>query len=217
MDKHISRNDAVSYVKEGMTLMVGGFLTTGGPNELMDTLSESDVKELVLVTNDAAFTDKGLGKLISGKKVKKLITSYIGSNPVAIDLMNESGMEVEFSPQGTLAERIRAAGAGLGGVLTPTGIGTSVENGKKIIEVDGREFLLEKPIKADIAIIGASVADESGNLFYKGTTRNFNPLMAMAAELVIAEVEEIVPTGTFEPENIHTPAILVDYIYLKQN
>lgn len=216
MDKHISRVDAVTKVKDGMTIMVGGFLTTGGPNEIMDTLSDSDVKDLILISNDAAFPDKGLGKLISGNRVKKLISSYIGSNPAAIDLMNESKMEIEFSPQGTLAERIRAAGAGLGGVLTPTGIGTSVENGKQIINIDGKDFLLEKPLKADIAFIGASIADESGNLYYKGTTRNFNPLMAMAAGLVIAEVEEIVKTGSIDPENIHTPAILVDYIYLKQ-
>jgi len=216
MDKRISRVDAVAKVKDGMTIMVGGFLTTGGPNQIMDTLADSDIKNLTLISNDAAFPDKGLGKLIAGNKVKKLITSYIGSNPVAIDLMNQSLMEIEFSPQGTLAERVRAAGAGLGGVLTPTGIGTSVENGKKLINIDGKDFLLEKPVKADIAIIGASVADESGNLYYKGTTRNFNPLMAMAAGLVIAEVDEIVKTGTFEPENIHTPAILVDYIYLKQ-
>ncbi|MHC1778725.1 MAG: CoA transferase subunit A [Bacteroidales bacterium] len=216
MDKHISRVDAVAKVKDGMTIMVGGFLTTGGPNELMDTLADSCIKDLTLICNDAAFPDKGLGKLITGNKVKKLVSSYIGSNSAAIDLMNESKMEVEFSPQGTLVERIRAAGAGLGGVLTPTGIGTSVEKGKEIINIDGNDFLLEKPLKADIAIIGASIADESGNLYYRGTTRNFNPLMAMAADLVIAEVEEIVKTGTFEPENIHTPAILVDYIYLKQ-
>jgi acetate CoA/acetoacetate CoA-transferase alpha subunit len=215
MDKLITINEAVDKLKDGMTIMVGGFLTTGGPNLLMDAISDSGVNELTLVCNDAAFADKGLGKLIANKQVKKLITSYIGSNPAAIELMNSFQMEIEFSPQGTLIERIRAAGAGLGGVLTPTGLGTTVENGKQVIELDDKKFILEKPIKADISFIGASISDKMGNLYYKGTTRNFNPLMAMAADIVIAEVEQIVEVGAIEPENIHTPAILVDYLIVK--
>ncbi|PKP00451.1 MAG: branched-chain amino acid dehydrogenase [Bacteroidetes bacterium HGW-Bacteroidetes-8] len=215
MDKLITIKEAVDKLKDGMTIMVGGFLTTGGPNLLMDAIADSGINELTLVCNDAAFADKGLGKLIANKQVKKLITSYIGSNPTAIELMNSSQMEVEFSPQGTLIERIRAAGAGLGGVLTPTGLGTMVENGKQVIELDDKRFILEKPIKADISFIGASISDKMGNLYYKGTTRNFNPLMAMAADIVIAEVEQIVEVGEIEPENIHTPAILVDYLIIK--
>ncbi len=215
MDKRINLKEAVTLVKEGMVVMVGGFLTNGGPNIIMDALVESGVGNLTLVANDAAFADKGLGKLISNGQVKKLITSYIGSNSSAVEMMNNSTLEVEFSPQGTLAERIRAAGAGLGGVLTPTGLGTSVQNGKSVINIDGKDFILEKPIKADIAFIGASVSDESGNLYYKGTTRNFNPLMAMAADKVVAEAEEIVPSGSVNPEDVHTPAILVDYIFTK--
>ncbi len=215
MDKLITVKDAVNKLKDGMTIMVGGFLTTGGPNLLMDAIADSGINGLTLVCNDAAFADKGVGKLIANKQVKKLITSYIGSNPTAIELMNSSQMEIEFSPQGTLIERIRAAGAGLGGVLTPTGLGTMVEEGKTVIEVDEKRFILEKPIKADISFIGASISDITGNLYYKGTTRNFNPLMAMAADIVIAEVDQIVEIGAIEPENIHTPAILVDYLLVK--
>jgi len=215
MDKLITVNDAVNKLKDGMTIMVGGFLTTGGPNLLMDAIADSGINGLTLVCNDAAFENKGLGKLIANKQVKKLITSYIGSNPIAIELMNSSQMEIEFSPQGTLIERIRAAGAGLGGVLTPTGLGTMVEKGKVIIVVDENKFILERPIKADISFIGASISDKIGNLYYKGTTRNFNPLMAMAADIVIAEVEELVEVGAIAPENIHTPAILVDFLIVK--
>ncbi len=213
MDKSIELNQIIDMVQDEMTIMVGGFLTNGGPNVIMEKLAQSDVKDLTLVCNDAAFVDKGLGLLISNNKVKKLITSYIGSNSAAVDLMNKSLMQVEFTPQGTLAERIRTAGAGLGGVLTPTGLGTMVENGKVVLDVDGKKFILEKPIKADIAFIGASVSDKAGNLYYNGTTRNFNPLMAMAADVVIVEAENVIETGDIKPENVHTPAILVDYIF----
>lgn len=215
MDKSINLSQVVEKVKDGMTIMVGGFLINGGPNTIMDAIASSGVGNLTLICNDAAFADKGLGKLISNGQVKKLITSYIGSNTSAVDFMNNSTLEVEFSPQGTLAERIRAAGAGLGGVLTPTGLGTVVEKGKKVINVDGKDFLLEKPLKADIAFVGASISDKMGNLYYKGTTRNFNPLMAMAADLVIVEAQEVVETGSILPENVHTPAVLIDYIFTK--
>lgn len=215
MDKLISLQDAVNKVKDGMTIMVGGFLTNGGPNAIMDALAVSGVKDLTLICNDAAYPDRGLGQLIANRKVKKVITSYIGSNPVAIDQMNAGELVVEFSPQGTLAERIRAYGAGLGGVLTPTGLGTVVQEGKTTITSEGKEYILETPLKADVAFIGASLADKAGNLYYRGTTRNFNPLMAMSAEVVVAEAEEIVAAGSIDPENVHTPAILVDYIFTK--
>lgn len=215
MDKIISLQDAVNKVKDGMTIMVGGFLTNGGPNAIMDALAVSGVKDLTLICNDAAYPDRGLGQLIANRKVKKVITSYIGSNPVAIDQMNAGELVVEFSPQGTLAERIRAYGAGLGGVLTPTGLGTVVQEGKTTITSEGKEYILETPLKADVAFIGASLADKAGNLYYRGTTRNFNPLMAMSAEVVVAEAEEIVASGSIDPENVHTPAILVDYIFTK--
>src|SRR3989339_1754980 len=184
MNKLVSLPEVVEKLKDGMTIMVGGFLNSGAPLTILNTIAESGVKNLTIICNDAGFIDKGVGKIIANGQVKKLITSYVGSNPSAIDLMNNSEMEIEFSPQGTLIERIRAAGAGLGGVLTPTGLGTTVENGKQVIELDDKKFILEKPIKADISFIGASISDKMGNLYYKGTTRNFNPLMAMAADVV---------------------------------
>ena len=208
-------DDAISKVKDGMTLMIGGFLTSGGPNTIMDALALSGIKNLTIICNDGAYPDKGMGKLIANRQVVKLITSYVGANPVAIDLMNSNDLEVEFCPQGTLVERIRAYGAGLGGVLTPTGLGTIVAENKRIISVDGKDFILEKPLRADIAFIGASVSDKMGNLYYKGNTKNFNPIMAMAAEMVIVEAEELVETGAIKPEDVHTPAILVDYILTK--
>ncbi|MBP9018320.1 MAG: CoA transferase subunit A [Bacteroidales bacterium] len=215
MNKLINLEEAVSKIKSGMTVMVGGFLTKGGPNLFMETLADTDVSNLTLICNDSAYVDRGLGKLIANRKVKKLIVSYIGSNSAAIDLMNSGEMEVEFSPQGTLIERIRAYGAGLGGVLTPTGLGTIVANNKEIINIDGKEYLLEKPLKADVAVVGASISDTIGNLFYKGTKRNFNPVIAMAADIVIVEPEKIVECGDIEPEHVHTPAILIDYIISK--
>lgn len=214
-NKQISLNDAVSLVKDGMTIMVGGFLSNGGPCSIMDALVESGIKNLTLICNDTSFPDKGQGKLIANKQVKRVITSHIGTNPSTIDQMNSGELEVEFSPQGTLAERIRAYGAGLGGVLTPTGLGTVVESGKKVIEVEGKNYILETPLKADIAFIGASLCDTKGNLYYKGNSKNFNPLMAMAADIVVAEVEELVEVGHIEPENVHTPHIFVDHIYKK--
>ena len=213
-NKIITANEALEKIKDGMTIMVGGFLTNGGPNKIMDILVSSGVKDLTIICNDSTYPDKGMGKLISNRQVKKLIASYVGSHPVAIDMMNGGELEIELSPQGTLAERVRAAGAGLGGVLTTTGIGTVVQEGKEIIVVDGVKYLLEKPLRADVSVIGASIADRAGNLYYKGTTRNFNTLMAMAAETVIVEVEELVEVGAIKPEDVHTPAILVDFMVL---
>ncbi|PKO96613.1 MAG: branched-chain amino acid dehydrogenase [Bacteroidetes bacterium HGW-Bacteroidetes-6] len=215
MNKLVSLPEVVEKLKDGMTIMVGGFLNSGAPLAILNAIADSGVKNLTLICNDAGFVDKGVGKIIANGQVKKLITSYVGSNPSAIDFMNNSQMEVEFSPQGTLIERIRAAGAGLGGVLTPTGLGTSVENGKQIITVDSKKYLLETPLKADISLVGASISDNEGNLHYKGTTRNFNPMVAMAADIVIAEAEEIVETGQLNPDLVHTPAILIDFIYNK--
>ncbi len=212
MSKIISIEEAVSRVRDGMTVMVGGFLATGGPNRLMDALAASGVKGLTVICNDTAFPDKGVGRLVANGQVARVITSHIGTNPATVSQMNEGRLTVTFYPQGTLAECIRAKGAGLGGVLTPTALGTVIADGKQVVAVDGRDYLLEKPVGADIALIHATVADESGNLIYKGTTQNFNPLMAMAADVVIAEVDEVVPVGSFSPETVHTPAIFVDYM-----
>ena len=172
MKKEITLDQAVSMVKDGMTVMVGGFLGVGAPLRIMDALAESGVKDLTVICNDTAFPDKSLGKLVVNKQIKKLIVSHVGTNPETGNQMNAGELEVEFSPQGTLAERIRAKGAGLGGVLTTTGMGTLVAEGKPVVNVDGKDYLLEKPLGADIALLGASIADESGNLVYKGTTQN---------------------------------------------
>ncbi|MCI7292652.1 MAG: CoA transferase subunit A [Butyricimonas virosa] len=175
-------------------------------------MAKSGVKNLTLIVNDTAFPDKGCGQLIANKQVKKVIVSHIGTNPCTSEQMNSGELEIEFCPQGTLAERVRAGGAGLGGVLTPTGIGTLVAEGKQILNIDGKDYLLEKPLRADVALVGASVGDDAGNLVYKGTTQNFNPLMATAADLVIAEVQELVEKGELYPELVRTPGIFVDYI-----
>lgn len=202
-------------IKDGMTIMVGGFLANGTPETIINALAKSGVKNLTLICNDTAYPDKGVGQLLENGQFKKLIVSYIGATPNASEMMNNGEIEVEFVPQGTLAERVRAGGCGLGGFLTPTGLGTQVAEGKQIINVDGKDYLLETPLHADVALIGASVADKSGNLQYHGTSRNFNPIMATAADVVIVEPKKVVEVGTMEPENVHTPAILVDYILEK--
>ena len=195
--------------------MVGGFLANGTPNAIVDALAQSGVKNLTLICNDTAYPDRGVGQLIANKQVKKLIVSHIGTNPCTSEQMNSGELDIEFVPQGTLAERIRSGGAGLGGFLTTTGMGTIVAEGKPVVCVDGKEYLLEKPLRADIALVGASVGDKSGNLIYKGTSQNFNPLMASAADLVIAEISELVEVGELAPEAVRTPAIFVDYIVEK--
>ncbi len=212
MNKFITVEEAVSKVKSGMTVMIGGFLAAGTPNRIVEALSKSDVKDLTIIANDTAYPDKGIGLLITNKQVKKVIASHIGTNANTIQQLNDKELVVEFSPQGTLAERIRCAGAGLGGVLTPTGLGTVIEEGKEKVTVDGKEYLLEKPLHADIALIGANICDETGNAIYKGTTQNFNPMMATAADVVIVEAQEVVKTGAISMEQVHTPGIFVDYI-----
>ena len=215
MSKFIDLKEAAAKIKDGMTIMVGGFLANGSPEALIDALVESGVKDLTLICNDTAYPDKGVGKMLTNGQFRKLIVSYIGATPQASEMMNSGELEVEFVPQGTLAERIRAGGSGLGGFLTPTGVGTVVAEGKQVMTIDGKDYLLELPLHADVAIIGASKADESGNLVYGGTSRNFNPVMATAADLVIVEPKEVVPVGEIRPEDVHTPAILVDYIIKK--
>lgn len=215
MNKLSKVEDVVALLKDGMTIMVGGFLGQGSAQKVIDAICESSVKDLTVIANDASYTDRGVGKLLVTGKVKRFIVSHIGTNPTVGDMLNAGTLEIEFVPQGTLAERIRSGGAGLGGVLTPVGIGTVVENGKQKIEVDGVTYLLERPLHADMAIIGASISDKIGNLFYKGTCQNFNPLMATAADIVVAETEELVETGEIAMESVHVPAILVNYIITK--
>ena len=212
MSQIITVEEAVVKVKDGMTVMVGGFLANGSPNKVLDALAKSGVKDLTVICNDSAYPDKGIGQLIVNKQLKKLIVSYIGACPQTAEQMNSGELEVEFSPQGTLAERVRAGGFGLGGVLTPTGLGTVVAEGKQVINIDGKDFLLEKPLRADVALIGASKADKKGNLRFNGTSSNFNPMMATAADMVICEPKEIVEIGEMAPEDVHTPGILIDYL-----
>ena len=212
LSKFISIEEAVSKVKDGMTIMVGGFLANGTPNKIVDALAKSGVKNLTLICNDTAYPDKGVGQLIANKQVKKLFVSHIGTNPHTSEQMNSGELEIEFCPQGSLAERVRAGGCGLGGILTQTGMGTIVAEGKQIVNVDGKDYLLEKPLRADIALVGASLGDKAGNLVYRGTSQNFNPLMASAADLVIAEINELVEVGEIAAENVKTPSIMVDFI-----
>ena len=212
MSKFISIEEAVSKVKDGMTIMVGGFLANGTPNKIVDALAKSGVKNLTLICNDTAYPDKGVGQLIANKQVKKLFVSHIGTNPHTSEQMNSGELEIEFCPQGSLAERVRAGGCGLGGILTQTGMGTIVAEGKQIVNVDGKDYLLEKPLRADIALVGASLGDKAGNLVYRGTSQNFNPLMASAADLVIAEINELVEIGEIAAENVKAPSIMVDFI-----
>jgi len=208
--KLIDINEFKSHFKDGMSIMVGGFMAVGTSELLIDALVETNIKDLTIICNDAGFPDKGVGKLIENNQVKKLLASHIGLNPTAGKMMSSGLLEVILIPQGTLIEQIRAGGAGLGGVLTPTGIGTKVEDGKQKIIVDNKAYLLEKPLKADVAIIRGSVVDPFGNVVYHATTRNFNPMMAMACDKVFVWPEELV--DKLDPNFIMTPHIFVDYI-----
>jgi acetate CoA/acetoacetate CoA-transferase alpha subunit len=216
MRKTIKVAEAVARMPDGVRLMIGGFMGVGTPPRLVDEVVRQGRKDLTIIANDTARPGVGIGKLIDAKLVRKVITSHIGTNPETQRQMLAGEIEVELVPQGTLAECIRAGGYGLGGVLTPTGAGTLVEDNKQTLEIDGRTFLLEKPLKADFAFIYAKQADYIGNLAYALTARNFNPLMAMAAEIVMAEAENIVPVGVIPPDAVMTPAVLVNHLITKE-
>ncbi|WP_274880027.1 MULTISPECIES: CoA transferase subunit A [Vibrio] len=217
MKKAATTEQIESLLHDGMTIMIGGFMATGAPERLIDLLIKKDIKNITLISTDTGSPGRGSSRLIAEKRVKKLYASHIGTNPETGKQMNEGTLEVELVPQGTLAERIRSAGAGLGGVLTPTGLGTIVAENKRLIEVDGKQYLLEMPLKADLALIRGSKVDRRGNVFYSKTTQNFNPLMATAAETVVVEPEQIVELGDIEPEAVHTPSLYVDYILVEDN
>jgi acetate CoA/acetoacetate CoA-transferase alpha subunit len=204
--------DAVSRIPDGASLMVGGFMGVGTPERLMDELVRQGKQNLTVIANDTAMPGVGIGKLVRANLLRKVITSHIGLNPETQKKMIAGELEVELVPQGTLIERIRSAGYGLGGVLTPTGVGTVVEEGKRKLEVDGREYLLETALHADFALVQAFVADYLGNLTYVLTARNFNPVIAMAAATVIADAEHVVPVGMISPDHVITPAVIVDYL-----
>jgi acetate CoA/acetoacetate CoA-transferase alpha subunit len=210
--KTILLKDAVAMIPDGATVMIGGFMGVGTPDRLVDELVRQGKRGLTVIANDNAMPGIGIGKLITAGVVRKTIASHIGLNPETQRKMLAAELEVDLVPQGTLVERIRAGGYGLGGILTPTGVGTVVEEGKQRIEVDGRTYLLETPLRADFALVQAFLADYIGNLYYTLTARNFNPVMAMAADTVIAEADNIVPVGVIAPDHIVTPAPVVDYI-----
>lgn len=212
MVKIISAVEAAAMVKENMAVMVGGFLGCGTPQSLVDEVLAGGTKDLTLICNDTAFPDAGVGKLIVNKQFKKIIVSHIGTNPETGRQMNAGELDVDLVPQGTLAERIRSAGFGLGGILTPTGVGTPVEAGKQKLTIEGKDYLLELPLKADVALIKAYKADKAGNLVYRCAARNFNPLMATAATVVIVEAQQIVETGEIDPDEVMTPGIFVNYL-----
>lgn len=208
---------ATEAIADGATIMFGGFMAVGTPPTLVDALVSKGVKNLTVICNDTGFIDRGVGKLICQHRVSKLFASHVGTNPETGRQMNAGEIDATLMPQGTLVERIRAGGSGLGGFLTATGIGTMVENDKTIIEVNGQPYLLELPLRAEFALLHAQVADQAGNLIFHGSMRNFNPIMALAADTVIVEADEIVEKGYLDPDRIHTPGILVDYLVKRRN
>jgi acetate CoA/acetoacetate CoA-transferase alpha subunit len=206
---------AAELIPQGASLMIGGFMAVGSPERMIDALVARGTGDLTVIANDTAMPGKGIGKLISSGQVARVIASHIGLNPETQAGMISGRIACELVPQGTLVERIRAGGMGLGGVLTPTGLGTEVEDGKQVIEVQGRRFLVEPPLKADFALIGAWQADYVGNLAYLLTAHNFNPVMALAGNTVIAEPESIVPVGVIAPDAVKTPGVLVDHLLIR--
>ncbi len=207
-----SAAEAIADIPDGATLMVGGFGLCGIPENLIFALRDKGVKNLTVISNNAGVDDFGLGLLLQTRQIKKMVSSYVGENKTFEKQFLDGSLEVELNPQGTLAERIRAGGAGIGGFYTPTAVGTLMAEGKEVKVMEGREYILEKPLHADFALVKAWKGDRYGNLIYQLTAQNFNPLMAMAAKVTIAEVEEIVEVGSLDPNFIHTPGIFVQRI-----
>lgn len=210
--KTIALEQAVALIPDGASVMIGGFMGIGTPERLMDEVARQGKRGLTIIANDTAMPGCGIGKLVAAGTVRKVIASHIGLNPETQKKMIAGDIDVELVPQGTLIERIRAAGFGLGGILTPTGVGTLVEEGKTKLDVDGKAYLLETALHADFALVEAFLSDYYGNLVYALTARNFNPVIAMAAETVIVDATHIVPVGMISPDHVVTPAVLVDYV-----
>lgn len=215
-DKIRTADEAVALIQDGASIMVGGFMACGTPEILIDALVRKNVRNLTIICNDAGVPGRGVGKLLSNGQIKTLIASHVGLNPEVAQRMNTDveadKLECILVPQGTLAERVRAGGTGLGGFLTPTGVGTIVAEGKQVLNVNGRDYLLELPLRADFALIRGSVTDKFGNTTYNGTTRTFNPMMAAAADHVIVGTCKIVEIGEIDPNNVVTTGIFVDTI-----
>lgn len=205
--------EAIHDIQDGATIMAGGFGLCGIPENLIAALRQKGVKDLTVISNNAGVNDFGLGLLLQSRQIKKMISTYVGENEIFEQQFLSGELEVELIPQGTFAERIRAGGAGIAGFYTPTGVGTLVEEGKEKRTFDGREYLLERALKADFALVKAWKGDATGNLVYRKTARNFNPMMATAAKITIAEVEQIVPAGSLDGDHIHTPGIFVKRIF----
>jgi len=208
----IPLDDAVEMIPDRATLMVGGFMGVGTPDRVIDEIVRQGKRDLTVIANDTAKPGVGIGKLVHARALRKAIVSHIGLNPETQQQMMSGELEVELVPQGTLIERIRSAGYGLGGILTPTGVGTVVEEAKRRIEVDGKSYLLETALHADFALVHAFLADYLGNLAYALTARNFNPVIAMAGDIVISNADHIVPVGVISPDHVVTPAPIVDYL-----
>jgi len=210
--KTVELEEAVALIPLGASVMIGGFMGVGTPERLIDELVRQGRRELTVIANDTAMPGRGIGKLVTAQLVRKAVVSHIGLNPETQEAMIRGDIDVDLVPQGTLIERIRAAGYGLGGILTPTGVGTEVEAGKRRIDVEGVDYLLETPLHADFALVQAFLSDYYGNLVYALTARNFNPVIAMAGRTVIVDAEHIVPVGMISPDHVVTPAPLVDYL-----
>jgi acetate CoA/acetoacetate CoA-transferase alpha subunit len=214
--KTISIESAAAMIPDGASLMIGGFMGVGTPERIIDELVRQRKANLAVIANDTALPGRGIGKLVAGGFLKKVVASHIGLNPDTQQQMIAGKIAVDLIPQGTLIERIRAGGSGLGGILTPTGVGTVVEEGKRRIEIDGRSYLLETALRADFALVHAFLADYAGNLSYALTARNFNPVIAMAADTVIVTADHVVPVGVIAPDHVVTPAAVVDYLVVNR-
>jgi acetate CoA/acetoacetate CoA-transferase alpha subunit len=212
----ISIEKAVAKIPDGASVMIGGFMGVGTPERLVDEMVKQGKRGLTVIANDSALPGKGIGKLVTAGSLSRLVASHIGLNPETQKKMIDKQIAVDLIPQGTLIEQIRAGGFGLGGILTPTGVGTVVEEGKRKIEVKGKEYLLEEAIRADFALVEAFLADYGGNLTYALTARNFNPVIAMAADKVIVSAAHIVPVGMIAPDHVVTPSTIVDYLVMNE-
>jgi acetate CoA/acetoacetate CoA-transferase alpha subunit len=208
----VSLEQSVTMIPDGASLMVGGFMAVGTPERVIDEIVRQNKRDLTVIANDTASPGRGIGKLVSAKLLRKVVVSHIGLNPETQRQMMAGTLEVELVPQGTLIERIRAGGYGLGGILTQTGLGTPVEDGKQLVNVNGKSYLVEVALRADFALVQAFLADYLGNLSYALTARNFNPVIAMAADKAIVCADNIVPIGVISPDHVITPAPVVDYV-----
>jgi acetate CoA/acetoacetate CoA-transferase alpha subunit len=216
MKQAITPQEAAEMIPDGAILMIGGFMGVGSPHRIIDALVDVGRKNLTVIANDTARPDYGIGRLVRAGALRKAIVSHIGLNPETQKGMIDGSIEVDLVPQGTLAERIRAGGFGLGGVLTKTGLGTIAAKGQRVIEIDGEDWLFAPPLKADFSLLHADRADFVGNLVYQLTATNFNPVMAMAGEVVIAEPREILPLGMIAPDNVNTPGVVVNYLIRRE-